>query len=92
MINKDFCLHNYQLIPKIRLTKSAVGLCFLPAPFTMQAMGKARKGKKKGDILLPGNQKEVALSFQGLDPQVGIVFEILPELSNVYIQVSGVEE
>jgi len=34
------------------------------------------------------NQKEVALSFQGLDPDVGIVFEILLELSNV-VKIAG---
>ena len=32
----------------IWLNKSAEGLYFLPAQFTMQAMGKARESKKKG--------------------------------------------
>ena len=34
--------------PQIGLSKCVLGLFFLPAQFTMQAMGKARVGIKKG--------------------------------------------
>jgi hypothetical protein len=41
---------------------------------------------------LTGDQKKVAFSFEGLDPEVWIVLEVLPQFAYVYIQVAGVEE
>jgi hypothetical protein len=43
-----FYLHNYQLITKIWLNKNVLEHYLVPAPFTTQAMIKARNVNKKG--------------------------------------------
>jgi hypothetical protein len=38
------------------------------------------------------DQEEISLPLQGLDTNTGIVFEIFPDLSDIDIQITGIEK